>query len=188
MAKIRRDYFSFIFQDDYLMPYYSCEENVLIARLIQEKIGRSEKDALLAGPIGKMGLSGNGIMKRFPYQLAGGQKQRLSFIRAILKDFDVLFGDEPTGNLDYQNSEHLFEFIKSKLQNKANSAIIVSHNIELSVAMADTIIVLTRAAEGSEFNFELKQENVFDRTSGKEYAGYKDPDDLIRFIKEIMSA
>jgi len=65
-----------------------------------------------------------------PGQLAGGQKQRLSFVRAVMKDFDVLFGDEPTGNLDSTNSGNLFDFIREIIHERTRSAVIVSHNVE----------------------------------------------------------
>lgn len=228
MAQIRRDYFSFIFQDDYLMPYYTCEENALIARLIQNKIEKQLCAGLLKEPVDSIQLKDdktdpvedgklkepadtlkpkdeiNELMKRHPVKISGGQKQKLSFIRAILKDFDVLFGDEPTGNLDFANSLKLFEFIKEKLngngkdssaiskpteRGRENSAIIVSHNIELTVAMADNIIVLTKSAPGSKFNYELKPGHVFerDRHDVARWDGFTDNDALVSFIKTIMS-
>ncbi len=228
MAQIRRDYFSFIFQDDYLMPYYTCEENALIARLIQKKIEKQLSAGMLKEPVDTLQLKDkknhlksaaglkkpvgsvqpadeeNELMKRPPLYISGGQKQKLSFIRAILKDFHVLFGDEPTGNLDFSNSLKLFEFIKSKLKEngkedsagtklnedgKKKSAIIVSHNIELTVAMADNIIVLTQSSPDSEFSYELKPGHVFERDHDEDtrWAGFADNDALISHIKTIMS-
>ena len=186
VANIRRDYFSFIFQDDYLMPYYSCIENMLITGLIQGKIASTRTGNLLDKPLGFLNLSGNGIMKQLPCQLAGGQKQRLSFIRAVVKDFDVLFGDEPTGNLDYTNSENLFDFIKVIINDKSRSAVIVSHNVELSVEKADRIIVLTPSEDKSQSYFSLRPAHIFDRNPDNYWENYKDQQDLTNHIKSIL--
>jgi putative ABC transport system ATP-binding protein len=173
IATIRKDYFSFIFQDDYLMPYYTCRENMLIARLIQGEITPALASEKLEKPMNSLSLSGNGLQKRFPFQVAGGQKQRLSFTRAVLKNFDVLFGDEPTGNLDNKSSIDLLDFIQEIIQNNGCSAIIVSHNIELSVEKADKIIVLTPADKKGAL-FSMKAENVFCRNTTSEWdEGYK---------------
>jgi ABC-type lipoprotein export system ATPase subunit len=184
VAAIRKDYFSFIFQDDYLMPHYTCGENVLIARLIQGGISRAFANDLLDKPMNSLKLSGNGLQMRFPFQIAGGQKQRLSFTRAVVKNFDMLFGDEPTGNLDNKSSVDLFDFIKEIIREKHCSAIIVSHNIELSVEKADKIIVLTPSDDNLS-HFTMKPEHVFCRDSDKVWdERYKS--ELVNSIKLIL--
>jgi lipoprotein-releasing system ATP-binding protein len=186
VAAIRRDYFSFIFQDDYLMPHYTCMENMLITGLIQGKISKTSTGHLLDNPLGFLNLSGNGMMKQLPSQLAGGQKQRLSFIRAMVKDFDVLFGDEPTGNLDNVNSESLFDFIKLIIGEKSRSAVIVSHNVELSVEKADRIIVLTPSEDQARSHYQLRPDHVFDRNGHDHWENYFNQQDLTDYIKSIL--
>jgi len=186
VAVIRRDYFSFIFQDDYLMPHYSCIENMLITGLIQGKISKARTGPLLDNPLGFLNLSGNGLLEQMPCQLAGGQKQRLSFIRAVLKDFDVLFGDEPTGNLDDVNSENLFDFLKMILKERSRSAVIVSHNVELSVGKADRIIVLTPSDGQPGSHFHLRADHIFDRNTNGQWQNYPDHKDLADYIKSIL--
>jgi len=185
LTKIRRDYFSFIFQDDYLLPHYTCRENALIARLIQRSVDENEATDLLAKPMNALNLSGNGLFSRLPYQIAGGQKQRLSFTRAVLKDFDILFGDEPTGNLDNLSSVDLFDFILEITREKGSTAIIVSHNIELSVEKADKIIVLTPAATGESYKFGLQPGHLFCRDQPAVWdESYKT--EMVRKIKLIL--
>ena len=186
IAHIRRDYYSFIFQDDYLMSHYTCVENLLITGLIQGKIPTASLGSLLENPLDFLNLSGNEVMKQMPDQLAGGQKQRLSFIRAVLKNFDVLFGDEPTGNLDHTNSEDLFDFVKRMVIEKPCSAVIVSHNVDLSVDKADRIIVLTPSATRVLSPFELLPEHVFDRDQDHQWKNFHHPQDLTAFIKSIL--
>ena len=186
VAQIRRDYFSFIFQDDYLMPYYTCIENMLITRLIQGKIAQAETARILEQPMDSLDLTGNSMMQRLPAQLAAGQKQRISFIRAVMKEFDVLFGDEPTGNLDYINSEKLFDFIKGVILEKSRSAVIVSHNIELSVDKADRIIVLTPSENPDQSQFRLRPDHIFNRNPDNHWENYYEQKNLISYIKTIL--
>jgi ABC-type lipoprotein export system ATPase subunit len=145
LTKMRNRHFSFIFQNDFLMPCFSSEENMLIGRMIQGSGGRfmaeREKMKQLCR---KIGLNFEELSAQKPSEMSVGQRQRISFIRAILKDYSVIFGDEPTGNLDEANSELLMDVLcESVKQNEQCSAVLVSHNIALSVAKADCIIVLT---------------------------------------------
>ena len=185
-ANIRRNYFSFIFQDDYLMPYYTCRENMLISRLMQEKVAPVQADSLLNGLLQSLDLAGNDLLKQMPGQLAGGQKQRISFIRAAIKNFDVLFGDEPTGNLDAVNSEKLFGFIKTTIIERSCSAVIVTHNVGLAVEKADRIIVLAPSERPAEAPFSLRPDHVFDRDSEGSWAGYSVLQDFTKHLKSIL--
>ena len=83
--------------------------------------------------------------KRMAQELSGGQQQRLAFARAILPDFTVLFGDEPTGNLDAENAVKVMEILNKKLiEHEGASAIIVSHDMHLAVTFADVIIKIRK--------------------------------------------
>jgi ABC-type cobalamin/Fe3+-siderophores transport system ATPase subunit len=73
---------------------------------------------------------------------SGGQKQRIAFARAIVTNFRVLFGDEPTGNLDPNNADTLMDILKNKVSKTNKSAIIVSHDINLGLKFADRILVI----------------------------------------------
>lgn len=116
-------------------------------------------------------------------ELSGGQRQRLAFVRAITPEFSVLFGDEPTGNLDENNSVELMKVVQKALYEKNRTSIIVSHNIELSLAFADQIIMMVKDDEYG----EILEKNVFRSTTteGKrkwiDYKGNEIPD-----IKELL--
>jgi ABC-type lipoprotein export system ATPase subunit len=196
LSEIRKDHYSFIFQDDYMIPYYTSFENILIGPLIQET-GLSLK--VLRSLIGRMNsvkLPPGPLHKRFPNEMAGGQKQRLSFVRAMMKDFTVLFGDEPTGNLDVANSESLMEVVRRDLaennchQNGFRSAIIVSHNIELSVKKADMVIILTSIG-GKNGTHTIKKENILITNDHKYWTDgkgstYSGMDTVVNHIKTIL--
>lgn len=67
------------------------------------------------------------LLNKPVYKLSGGEKQRVGIARAIIKPFDVLIADEPTGNLDYQNSQEIIKIFK-ELQSLGKTIIVVSHN------------------------------------------------------------
>ena len=93
------------------------------------------------------------------YEISGGQKQRLAFVRAISPEFTVFFGDEPTGNLDEINSVELMKIIRSELRQRHFSAILVTHSISLATTFADMIIILTKQGETG----EVLPENILHR-------------------------
>jgi ABC-type lipoprotein export system ATPase subunit len=189
LTGIRNRHFSFIFQSDFLMPYYSPAENMLIGKLIQgvdKKLPDQEDD--LRRHCRKMGLNFDEINTQKPAELSVGQKQRLSFIRAIVKNYSVIFGDEPIGNLDEVNSELLMDVLTESIrQNNQRSAILVSHNIPLSIAKAGYIIVLSPLAGET---YEVRPGNVFSRSTAGWSNGNNDiltADELETKIRAIVN-
>jgi ABC-type lipoprotein export system ATPase subunit len=158
VAKVRHDYFSFIFQNTNLMPNFSAYENACLTNLIRGK-SLAEASGKVEALMNELDLE-DISQTRKASELSGGQKQRLAFIRAIASDFDVLFGDEPTGNLDDINSRELIHFLKNNIKTNNRSAIIVTHNIPLSVEFGDLIILINTKTNGAEAS-EVFQENIF---------------------------
>jgi ABC-type lipoprotein export system ATPase subunit len=158
VAKVRHDHFSFIFQNTNLMPNFSAYENACLTNLIRGKslAESSEKIKVLMNELGLEEISIN----RKASEMSGGQKQRLAFIRAISSGFDVLFGDEPTGNLDDFNSRELISFLKKNVVEFKRSAIIVTHNIQLSIDFGDVIILLN-GNQREMAPSEIIQENIY---------------------------
>lgn len=146
LANIRSRHFSFIFQQTNLMPNFSVLENVYISRMIQG-VSREECIQEAYKILDRIGLERSKAQAKVA-ELSGGQRQRLAFARAVISDFDVLFGDEPTGNLDEGNALELMsiisDFIGTVAQEPAKSAIIVSHQIDLALQFADIIVLITK--------------------------------------------
>lgn len=143
ISEFRLNNFSFIFQQTNLMRNFTAFENIAITRMLQGKTRgdsmKKTKDVLLA-----LGLEQIDF-KREVNELSGGQQQRLAFARAIVPDFSVLFGDEPTGNLDPVTAEKVMSILKKQLKSDSSdhknaTAIIVSHSIDLAVEFGDIII------------------------------------------------
>lgn len=141
ISAFRNKEFSFIFQQCNLMQNFTAYENVMATALIQ---GTTREDARkLANKVLKlMDLPSN--EDRPIYQYSGGQQQRLAFARAILPQFKVLFGDEPTGNLDVKSAENLMTVLIDAIKERQASAIIVSHDMHLAVNYADMIVQIQR--------------------------------------------
>ncbi|MDA3815856.1 MAG: ABC transporter ATP-binding protein, partial [Prolixibacteraceae bacterium] len=143
--KVRMLYYSFIFQSTNLMPNFTALENVGLTELIQNKPESEAYFNAIESLVKNLSVTSLSYQKK-PFEFSGGERQRLAFARAINPEFTVLFGDEPTGNLDHFNSVKLMHFIREFItkQRENVSAIIVSHNIPLTLDFADRIIVLSK--------------------------------------------
>jgi ABC-type lipoprotein export system ATPase subunit len=141
IAQFRNSYFSFIFQNTNLMPNFTAGENMSISQLIQG-IPLDQSKERVFEMMQSLDLPPDIYYKKV-YELSGGQRQRLAFVRAVTSSFEVLFGDEPTGNLDRFTSSQLMRILSDILKIQHKTAIIVSHDIDLAVQYADKILLLT---------------------------------------------
>jgi len=129
----RREFLGFIFQSFHLVPYLTVIENVMLPL---ELAGHDNPDEAA-----KTALQNVGLAKRsghYPRQLSGGEKQRVAIARAYVVQPTVLFADEPTGNLDSENSEKIFEILRS-LSHNGLAIVMITHNPDLA-ARANQII------------------------------------------------
>lgn len=143
LSAFRRSNYSFIFQSTNLMRNFTAFENVAFTRMQQ---GYSKKEAFdkTKRVLADLGLD-HIDESRMTQELSGGQQQRLAFARAILPDFTVLFGDEPTGNLDPENAMRVMSVLARKLDEQHGAtAIIVSHDMHLATTFADVIIKIRK--------------------------------------------
>ena len=162
LTKLRNNDFSFIFQQNNLMPNFSAHENAMTAALFQGmKISEAAKK--LREVFNRLGLPDD---DRPISEFSGGQQQRIAFVRAILPKFSVLFGDEPTGNLDCNTAETLMQFISDEVHQNQTTAIIVSHDMHLATKYADRIIQI-RKVESKEQEYGLiDSQSVFVKEEG----------------------
>lgn len=143
LSDFRLRNFSFIFQSTNLMKNFTAFENIAFTRMLQgfSRFSSFQRTKKVLEDLGLEHVDEN----RMAQELSGGQQQRLAFARAILPDFTVLFGDEPTGNLDSENAVRVMEILNRKLnEHDGASAIIVSHDMHLAVSFADIIIKIRK--------------------------------------------
>lgn len=142
-AQARNTYFSFIFQENNLMPNFSAGQNMCVGKMMPQlnfSTEQAKKEVLALMP--KVKLDDPDFFDRDITELSGGQQQRVAFIRAIYSQFEVIFGDEPTGNLDWRTANELMNVLKEELI-ESKTGIIVSHDIRLALGHADRIALLT---------------------------------------------
>jgi len=136
MSVIRREKIGFVFQLFHLLPYLTALENIMIAMdLARTKTDAAEDRAMEL-------LTQVGLSERFhhrPAQLSGGEKQRVSFARALANQPKVIFADEPTANLDSRQSDNLMSLIQELRQEHQTTVAIVTHHQGLKKS-ADRII------------------------------------------------
>ncbi|AWD32412.1 Lipoprotein-releasing system ATP-binding protein LolD [Candidatus Kinetoplastibacterium sorsogonicusi] len=120
---------SFIYQTHHLISELNILDNVAMPLLLHRKNFLEARKAAYF-ELEKVGLLKKGHL--YPYQLSVGEKQRVSFARALITQPICILADEPTGSLDYENSQHIIELFKYINNTKHTSIIIVTHDNKLS--------------------------------------------------------
>ena len=129
LARIRNRYVGFVFQFHHLLREFSAVENVMMPRLI---LGGSRDEAREQS---RELLAAVGLEERLdhrPWQLSGGEQQRVAVARALVNDPAVLLADEPSGNLDSRRSEELHDLLFHLREVRRLSMVLVTHNPELA--------------------------------------------------------
>ncbi|MFZ2199158.1 MAG: ABC transporter ATP-binding protein [Thermodesulfovibrionales bacterium] len=122
LARFRREKIGFIFQQAHLIPYLSAAENVMLAQYFHSI--PDEKEA--AEALTLVGL-GHRLNHR-PSQLSGGEQQRVCIARALINSPELLLADEPTGNLDRENTKIIMELLKKLHSEEQFTIILVTHD------------------------------------------------------------
>ena len=126
-SKIRKDSVAFVFQNFELLAGLNALENVMLPLELKDK--KNARD-IAETYLEKVGMQ-NRLM-HYPQQLSGGEQQRVAIARAFACEADVLFCDEPTGNLDSSNSELIANLIFDTFLESSSALIIVTHDISLA--------------------------------------------------------
>jgi len=129
LTQIRNQKLGFIYQYHYLLSEFSALENIMLPQLIAGKkrgIARERAITLLSS----LNL-GDRVYHR-PYQLSGGEQQRVAIGRALANEPQIILADEPTGNLDFENAEAVFSMLLKQSRRAGVAAIIATHNLELA--------------------------------------------------------
>ena len=124
-ARLRRKHMGFIFQSYNLLPVYTVFENVELP-LILNKIDPQERDKKVAQAIEGVGLSGKRDSR--PAMLSGGECQRTAIARAIVHQPALVLADEPTANLDAENSHHIMKIMVQLNQELSTSFVFATHD------------------------------------------------------------
>ena len=135
-TKFRRKNIGIVYQAYNLLDSLNVRENVALPLLLdKKKVDYSKVDRLIK----EVGLKGK--EEYIPYELSGGEKQRVSIARALINDPIILLADEPTGNLDSKNTKQIMKKIKYYNKVHKQTVIMVTHDIDLAKT-ADRLIIL----------------------------------------------
>jgi len=134
LTKYRKEQIGFIFQFYNLLPDLTALENVRMSLNKKDEEHLSEKTLELVG-------LGDNKMKQYPSQMSGGEQQRVSIARALVKGASIILCDEPTGALDDKTGRKILELLQDIVRKEGQTMIIVTHTKEIA-SMADRIITL----------------------------------------------
>ncbi len=125
LARLRQAFIGFVFQQFFLIPTLTAEENVLMPTLFSRK----RRDA--RGLLELVGLAHRA--RHRPGELSGGEMQRVAIARALVNDPRLLLADEPTGNLDSQRAEEVFQLLR-RISGEGTAVVVVTHNEQVAEA------------------------------------------------------
>jgi putative ABC transport system ATP-binding protein len=134
-TRLRRNTVGFVFQKYNLLPTLTAEQNIEIARDIAGKTGG--KDGQFEGILSLLGLEGR--LHHKPRALSGGEQQRVAIARAIVNSPAILLADEPTGNLDTENSQVVLDLLRRLNRQFHQTILMITHNPE-AAAYGDRIV------------------------------------------------
>jgi ABC-type lipoprotein export system ATPase subunit len=146
LARFRGESVGFVFQAFHLIPSLTAWENVMLAA---RYVGRDRAAAAAAaeGLLARLGVAGR--KSQYPATLSGGEQQRVAFCRAVLNDPPLILADEPTANLDRENTDVILEELRFRARSGRSAVLVVTHDPDL-VATADRTLLLAdgRLASG----------------------------------------
>jgi ABC-type lipoprotein export system ATPase subunit len=152
-SAVRNESFGFIFQFYHLLKELNVLENVMLPAMIRGREKSAEIRKKAAGILESMGMKDR--LRHKPSQLSGGEAQRTAIARALMNSSDVLFCDEPTGNLDSEMSGEIYSLIRSASEERNMSVVVVSHQ---------------GIAEGFAHTEYFMKDGILEKISGREKA------------------
>ncbi|MGH9458263.1 MAG: ABC transporter ATP-binding protein [Thermoanaerobaculia bacterium] len=129
LARFRNRNVGFVFQFHHLLPEFTAVENVAMPAWIG-RIARGEALKAAGDLLGELGLADR--MDHYPHQLSGGEQQRVAIARALVAEPVLFLADEPTGNLDLETSEKVFELMRQCHRSRQLTSVLVTHNRDLA--------------------------------------------------------
>lgn len=126
IQRLRRNHISYLFQNYALLENQTVQYNFELAKKFNSNISNDHIYNLLTD----FSLPKD-ILKEKIFLLSGGEQQRIALIRNMLKPFDILFADEPTGNLDKENSTFIMNFLKNLTEKERKAVVLVTHDLNV---------------------------------------------------------
>jgi putative ABC transport system ATP-binding protein/lipoprotein-releasing system ATP-binding protein len=125
-ARVRNEKMGFVFQGYFLLPELTALENVLLPAMIGRHTTKGEVEESLAS----VGLADR--MHHLPAELSGGEQQRVAIARALTNNPDIIFADEPTGNLDSKTGDAIMDLLLNLARDRNKTLLVVTHDARLA--------------------------------------------------------
>ena len=126
VSAFRRDNLGFVFQDFNLLDTFSIEDNIYLPLVLAGK-NPSQMESRLVPIAGQLGITG--ILRKYPYEVSGGQKQRAAVARALITEPRLILADEPTGALDSKSTDELLSLF-SEINRNGQTILMVTHSVK----------------------------------------------------------
>tara|TARA_Y100001970_G_C14229545_1_gene857768 strand:+ start:458 stop:1135 length:678 start_codon:yes stop_codon:yes gene_type:complete len=127
ISGLRNSYIGFVFQFHHLLPDFTVLENILMPKWIKKETSNQTQAFELLETLQLFGLK-----DKYPSELSGGEKQRVAVLRALINNPKILFADEPTGNLDENNSHKLIDLFREMNRDLKVSIVLTTHNRDVA--------------------------------------------------------
>jgi predicted ABC-type transport system involved in lysophospholipase L1 biosynthesis ATPase subunit len=125
-ARLRNEKMGFVFQGYFLLPELTALENVLLPAMIARRATRSDAEESLAA----VGLGDR--LQHLPAELSGGEQQRVAIARSLTNNPDIIFADEPTGNLDSKTGDAIIDLLLNLARERNTTLLVVTHDARLA--------------------------------------------------------
>lgn len=161
ISAFRRDNLGFVFQDFNLLDTFSVEDNIMLPLVLVGEKYKAMKDKLK--PIAtKLGISE--LLKKFPYEISGGQKQRTAVARALITNPKIVLADEPTGALDSKSADSLLKLFE-EINNTGQTILMVTHSIKAASSAQRVLFIKDGEIFHQIYKANSKQEDMYQKIS-----------------------
>lgn len=162
LADIRRTKLGFIFQDYYLMDSLTVEENIMLPMILGQENAQKMMDA--AKEYAEK-FQIDYLLNKNPYELSGGEKQRVAICRALINNPDLILADEPTGNLDSKSGKIVIEALRTINQEMKKTIVMVTHDPQMAsncrkIILLKDGVILETLERGEKSQEEFYQEII----------------------------
>lgn len=164
LADIRRTKLGFIFQDYYLMDSLTVEENIMLPMILGQEDAQKMIDAAKAYAE-KFQI--DHLLNKNPYELSGGEKQRVAICRALINNPDLILADEPTGNLDSKSGKIVIEALRTINQEMKKTIVMVTHDPQMASNCRKIILLKDGVILETMERGEKSQEEFYQEIIGK---------------------
>ena len=157
LTALRRRRIGFVFQAFNLVPTLNVKENIRLPFELDDRRPDADERAWIATVVHRLGLEDR--LKHRPHELSGGQQQRTAIARALATRPDILFADEPTGNLDAKSGREVMAIMRDAVRDFGQSIVLVTHD-PIVAAHADRVIFIADGSPVTELNDAISAEAI----------------------------